>query len=125
MDNFSDELQRYNESGHSFVVIHELIKDRHKCSETTIRRYMHRKFPKQISVVTRREHIPGEIMEVDFGYLGLVYASILKRNRKAWVFSGRLRYSRKAYREVVFNQKQETFFLCHVHAFEEFGGVPL
>ena len=30
----------------------------------------------------------------------------------------------RAYREVVFDQKQETFFACHMHAFEWFGGVP-
>ena len=44
--------------------------------------------------------------------------------RRTWVFSGRLRHSRRAYREVVFDQKQETFFACHMHAFEWFGGVP-
>ena len=40
------------------------------------------------------------------------------------MFSGRLRHCRRAYREVVFDQKQETFFACHMHAFEWFGGVP-
>lgn len=39
------------------------------------------------------------------------------------MFSGRLRHSRRAYREVVFDQKQQTFFSCHIHAFECFGGV--
>ena len=27
------------------------------------------------------------------------------------------------HRSVVFNQKQQTFFACHIHAFESFGGV--
>ena len=40
------------------------------------------------------------------------------------MFSGRLRHCRRAYREVVFDQKQQTFFACHIHAFEWFGGVP-
>jgi len=39
------------------------------------------------------------------------------------VFNVVCRYSRKVYQEVVFNQKQETFFLCHIHVFEYFGGV--
>ena len=46
-----------------------------------------------------------------------------RSRRRTWMFSGRLRHSRLAYREVVFNQKQPTFFACHIHAFEFFGGV--
>ena len=80
-------------------------------SETTGRRYIHRHFPPPVRPVMRRETKPGEVMEVDFGHLGLT-----------WVFSGRLRHCRRAYREVVFDQKQETFFACHMHAFEWFGG---
>ena len=53
------------------------------------------------------------VVEADFGFWGLTS-----------VFSGRLRHLRRAYREVVFDQKQETFFACHIHAFEWFGGVP-
>jgi hypothetical protein len=61
---------------------------------------------------------------VDFGYLGITYNPFERRNRKTYLFSGRLRHSRKAYRERVFDQKQETFFEAHIHAFEYFGGVP-
>ena len=63
-------------------------------------------------------------MEVDFGYLGMTYNPVDQKTRKTYIFSGRLRHSRKAYREIVYNQKAETFFLCHIHAFEFFGGVP-
>jgi len=35
----------------------------------------------------------------------------------------RLRYSRKAYRRIVFTQQQTVFFDCHIEAFEWFGGV--
>ena len=62
-------------------------------------------------------------MEVDFGHLGLTWDVNTRSRRRTWVFSGRLRHSRRAYREVVFDQKQETFFACHMHAFEWFGGV--
>ena len=71
----------------------------------------------------RRETTAGEVMEVDFGYLGLTWHTTTRSRRRTWVFSGRLRHSRRAYREVVFDQKQETFFACHIHAFEWFGGV--
>jgi transposase len=63
-------------------------------------------------------------MEVDFGDVGYLYDPVTKKKRKAWVFSGRLNYSRIAWREIVFDQKQDTFFQCHIHAFDFFGGVP-
>ena len=61
-------------------------------------------------------------MEMDFGHLGLTWDAATRSRRRTWVFSGRLRHCRRAYREVVFDQKQETFFACHMHAFEWFGG---
>jgi transposase len=61
---------------------------------------------------------------VDFGYLGISYDPDSERNRKTYLFSGRLRFSRLAYREIVFDQTGRTFFLCHIHSFEYFGGVP-
>ncbi len=64
-------------------------------------------------------------MEVDFGYLGITYDPIGRRNRKTWLFSGRLRHSRLAWREPVFEQSGGVFFLCHIHGFEYFGGVPV
>ena len=57
-------MEKYN-----YVVIHRLIQERYSCSETTVRRYCHRVFPQQHKMVMIRTTIPGEIMEVDFGYL--------------------------------------------------------
>ena len=61
---------------------------------------------------------------MDFGQLGLTWDAATRSRKRTWVFSDRLRHSRRAYREVVFDQKQETFVACHMHAFEWFGGVP-
>ena len=109
---------------YSFLVIHKLLTGSGvKYSETTVRRYIHRHFPKAVRPVMRRETKPGEVMEVDFGHLGLTWDTATRSRRRTWMFSGRLRHSRLAYREVVFNQKQQTFFACHIHAFEFFGGV--
>jgi len=110
----------------SFILIHEFLTQRGvTLSETTVRRYIQRKFPGRYrTATTLRETIPGEILEVDYGYFGIVYDEKEKRNRKAWFFSGRLRHSRKAYREMVFDQKQESFFSSLINAFEHFGGIP-
>ena len=124
LDTFREEIERMVNEGYTAVVIHELLRERHPCEVSTIRRYIQREFPGRIDPVMLRSTIPGEIMEVDFGHLGLVYDPDEKRNRRVYVFSGRLRHSRLAYREIVFNQNEQTFFDCHIHAFEYFGGTP-
>lgn len=124
LDRLQDDFKRWIADGLSFVVMHKLASDVVPCSETTVRRYIHRRFPTTPVPVIPRLHEPGKVMDVDFGYLGLVDDETTGLARKAWLFSGRLRYSRKAYREIVVSQQQQVFFTCHINAFEWFGGVP-
>jgi transposase len=110
--------------GYSAVIIHKLLNQRMLCSTSQVRRYLKLSFPKQVEPVMVRPTYPGEAMDVDFGFLGIFWDSKQTRFRKTWVFSARLRHSRKAYREAVFDQTAITFIKCHIHAFECFGGVP-
>jgi len=122
---FKERIEGWLQLHYSYVVIHHLIKEEYPCSEATVRRYCHETFPhlgKRPVMV--RITIPGEVMEVDFGYLGIVYDHTIGRNRRVYLFSARLRHSRYAYREKVYRMDQVTFYLCHIHAFEFFGGVP-
>jgi len=125
LDQYHDDFKLWIDEKTSFTIIHDhLIKRGLQYSESTVRRYIHRKYPSHYrKAVMLRETTPGEILEVDFGYLGLSYDSEQKRNRKTWVFTARLRHSRRAWREVCSNQKQETFFNAIIHAIEHFGGV--
>jgi transposase len=124
LDRFKEDIRRWIKDDYSFVVMHKLVSERVFCSESTVRRYVHKNFPKSPKAVMVRQTIAGDVMEVDFGYLGISWDRNTRRRRKTWFFSARLRHSRRAYREVVFDQKQNTFFFCHIHAFEWFGGVP-
>jgi transposase len=124
LDLYKQQVGEWLKKEYSFVVIHQLLLQHGlSCSEATVRRWIHRRFPEVVLPVIVRRTIPGEIMEVDFGYLGLFWDRQRDAARKTWFFSGRLRHSRRAYREVVFNQTKETFFACHIHAFEYFHGV--
>ena len=67
---------------------------------------------------------PGEIAQVDFGYVGFVVDPALGRPRKAWLFVMVLGCSRHMYCKVVFDQSTETWLGLHVEAFAFFGGVP-
>jgi transposase len=72
----------------------------------------------------RVEVPPGREGQVDFGYAGRSLDPATGRLRKAWVFVLVLACSRHSYAELVFDQRVETWLLCHRHAFEFFGGVP-
>ena len=124
LDRYRDDIEEWVKNKHSYVVIHALIRDQVPCSESTVRRYVKRAFPEVADAVMRRPTVVGEVMEVDFGYLGITYDAHSGRNRRTYVFSARFRHSRRAWRECVFDQTQQTFFCCHIHAFEFFGGVP-
>jgi transposase len=120
----NDDFKRWIADDVSLVVMHRLASKRIRCSEPTLRRYVHRRFKLQPQATVLRVPEPGKVMEVDFGYLGLVEDESEGRVRKAWLFSARLRYSRKAFRRIVFSQHQSVFSECHIEAFEWFGGVP-
>lgn len=120
---YLEEFRQWVKQGYSYVVMHQLIANRYACSEPTVRRFVQKYLPTQVKPVMVRPTVPGRDMEVDFGYLGITYDAQNRRNRKTYLFSGRLRHSRLAYRETTFDQKEQSFFLGHMHAYEYFGGV--
>lgn len=67
---------------------------------------------------------PGEVAQVDFGYVGKLLCPEQHVPRRAWVFVMTLAYSRHMYAEIVFDQKTTTWIALHKRAFEFFGGVP-
>lgn len=67
---------------------------------------------------------PGEVAQVDFGYVGYVVDPIAGRKRKAWLFVMVLGCSRHMFCKVVFDQTTDTWLRLHVEAFTFFGGVP-
>ncbi len=70
------------------------------------------------------ETAPGEIAQVDFGYVGRLFDAARQQLRKAWVFVLVLGYSRHLFCRIVFDQRVETWLDCHVRAFAALGGVP-
>jgi transposase len=74
--------------------------------------------------VVRVEVAPGSEAQVDFGYAGVTVDPRSRAVRKTWVFVMVLAFSRHLYAELVFDQREATWLLCHEHAFAFFGGVP-
>ena len=77
---------------------------------------------KKDKIFMRIHTLLAEEAQVDFGYVG--YTPYQGKRRKTWVFNMWLAYSRLDYYEVVYDQRVETFILCHIHAFYFFGGIP-
>jgi len=66
---------------------------------------------------------PGEIAQVDFGYVGRLYDALAGVQRRAWVFVMVLAYSRHLFARVVFDQRTATWLRLHAEAFIAFGGA--
>lgn len=123
LDIYKEEIRLWNQDSHSSIVIHQLLKDKCSCDAQSIRRYRKKHFPKLADPIMVRSTVPGRDMELDFGELGRFLDEDLIV-KKVWLFSLRLRHSRKTYREIVLNQNMRTFLMGHIHAFEYFNGVP-
>jgi len=80
--------------------------------------------PKKDDVAIPVETRPGEVAQVDFGYVGKCYDPARGVLRKAWVFVMTLGHSRAMFCGIVFDQKIQTWLDLHVQAFGFFGGVP-
>jgi len=125
LDQIRDLLKTWKETGYTYVVMTRLANKRLKSeyNEITVRRYVQRHLRLQPTAVIRRDFAPGEVAEVDFGFMGLMTVPGEVRPKKVWLFSLRPCFSRKPYRELVLDQEAQTFFRCHMNGFEYFGGV--
>lgn len=80
--------------------------------------------PSEDDVAIPVETAPGEVAQVDFGYVGKIYDPERGLLRKAWVFVLTLGFSRHGFCALAFDQKASTWVDLHVAAFAFLGGVP-
>ena len=107
------------------AIFQRLIEGGYRGSYSAVRRFVHSLEPAaKPEVMVRVERRPGEEGQVDFGYAGMMLDPTTGKLRRAWAFVMTLAWSRHQYVEFVFDQKIETWLLCHRHALEFFGGVP-
>lgn len=76
-------------------------------------------------ITVRREPCkPGELAEVDFGRMGLVWDEHKERRRWAWAFLMTLGYSRHQFLAFTFDQSLDTVIRLFGESFRFFQGVP-
>ena len=129
LEPYRTEITDWLKQGRTPMTIWRLLKQHHidqfHASSSAVYRFVRAVRDSQPPEVTLRiETSPGEVGQVDFGYIGTLRDDQTGEARKAWVFTVVLAWSRHQYAEIVFDQKLSTWLLCHQHAFEFFGGVP-
>lgn len=118
-----DKIIEWLEINLSGVRIHQkLLSEGVKVGYTTVKDFI-AATKRNTKIFIRMHSEPGDEAQVDFGYVGFTLDNKGKR-RKTWVFNMRLSYSRLDFYKKVYDQKVETFILCHIEAFNYFGGVP-
>ncbi len=122
---YAGEIAELRSRGVEVAAIRARLEERHghPVSYSAVWRLVQRLEPRETEPVVRVETPPGGEAQVDFGYAGITTDGS-GRERKTWVFVMVLGYSRHMYAEFVFDQRVETWLLCHAHAFSYFGGVP-
>lgn len=123
LEPYQAKLLEWMELGLSGIRIHQnLLNEGLKVGYSTVKDFI--AYTKRNTKIFMRMHSePGEEAQVDFGYAGYTLDNQGKR-RKTWVFNMRLSYSRLDFYKKVYDQKVETFIICHIEAFNYFGGVP-
>lgn len=84
----------------------------------------YRRWAKVTKATMRINHKPGETMQVDWAGGTIPYFdSVTGEEYKAYLFVAVLPCSGIIYVEACDDMKQENWLMCHVHAYEYFGGV--
>ena len=84
----------------------------------------YRRWAKVTKATMRIQHKPGDAMQVDWAGTTIpYYDSVTGEGFKAYLFVAVLPCSCFAYAEARDDMKQENWLLCHVHAYEYFGGA--
>jgi transposase len=103
--------------------IYQMIRDRgYSGSVVQLRRFVACVRPVHREAFLRLSTFPGEQGQVDWAHFGEV--SIGRARRRLSCFVITLSYSRALYLEFFFDQRMESFLRGHIHAFDDWQGLP-
>ena len=84
----------------------------------------YRRWARITKATMRVTHKPGDVMQVDWAGGTIPYFdSVTGEEYKTYLFVAALPCSSYLYVEACTDMKQENWLMCHVHAYEYFGGV--
>ncbi len=89
-----------------------------------IKKYLPEYLERSTVTVRREDPPPGEEVQVDFGYLGLLPDPVTGKKWRVWAFIMVLSHSRHMFVRAVLRMDQQAWLECHIAGFEFLGGVP-
>jgi len=132
LSGFEAKVDGFLKSGcsNSSKILEELQKDGYLGSQTTIKNYIsnHRELipvridPKPVVRARRYETLPGDAMQMDWGFVNVVDNEGVKNRLACFVMV--CCHCRKPYVEFFTCARQEFLFIGMIHAFTYFGGLP-
>ena len=114
----------------SSKILEELVKEGYTGSQTTIKNYIAenkdlipvRVDPKPVSRARRYETLPGDAMQMDWGFVNAIDSTGNKSRLACFVMV--CCHCRKPYIEFFTCARQEFLLIGMIHAFQYFGGLP-
>ncbi|OGH22058.1 MAG: hypothetical protein A3D75_00705 [Candidatus Levybacteria bacterium RIFCSPHIGHO2_02_FULL_37_18] len=122
---FDTRIEEYLDKKVANLRIYEILKEEYGVQSTYVNlcKYIQKHFPKHIEAYGVQVTLPGEVAEIDFGYLGMLPGP-LNTLVKTYGLAVVLGYSRLDYYAIVYDQRLETLCRELTDAFSYFGGVP-
>jgi len=124
-DPYQEHIRQMREKRLSVLKIFETLRDDYKVHSTYVNlcKYIQVHFPKQREAFGVQVTEPGEVAEIDFGYLGM-FPGPKGSLAKTYGLAVILHYSRLGFYAITYDQKLETLVHELENAFVYFSGVP-
>src|SRR3989338_126458 len=124
-DPYKQKINEYLDSKISRLRIFELLGEEYGVMSTYINlcKYIQKQFPKRVEAYGVQVVEPGEVAEIDFGYLGLL-PGLQGLPVKTYGLAVILPYSKLDFYAICYNQKLQVLVKELKAAFDYFGGVP-
>ena len=122
---FDPQIKEFIEKKVSMLRIYEILKEEYGVHSTYVNlcKYMQKHFPKRKEAYGVQITTPGEVAEIDFGYVGM-FPGPSGKLVKTYGLAVILPYSRLDFYAITYDQKLETLIKEMENAFAYFGGVP-
>jgi len=124
-DPYQTQIQEWIDKDITNLRIFEMLTQTHGVKSTYVNlcKYIQARFPKQKEAFGVQITTPGEVAEIDFGYVGM-FPGPLGKLIKTYGLAVILPYSRLDFYAITYDQKLETLIRELENAFAYFGGVP-
>lgn len=124
-DPYQQQIKEWIEQKVSILRMFEILTQTYGITSTYVNlcKYIQARFPKQQEAFGVQITTPGEVAEIDFGYVGM-FPGPLGKLVKTYGLAVILPYSRLDFYAITYDQKLETLIKELENAFLYFGGVP-